>query len=124
MPPVFRELPPIELVEDCVKAIGLKDLTDFSWFSKSQISVETFEELLPFLEPYYLPCKAKDYLYKSPFTQSSVITVLRQLLKVYDITLKSCEKSQASVKTTLYQLDTKKFSLNKSLPSEITVDFS
>ena len=123
MPPVFRELPPLELVIECVKAIGLKDLNDFTWFSKSQIIVEVLEEILPFLEPYYLPCKAKDYLYKTPFTQSSVITILRQILKVYDININSCEKSQASVKTTLYQLDTKKFSYKKGV-TEVTIDFS
>ena len=52
------------------------------------------------------------------------MTILRQLLKVYDISLNSHEKSQASVKTTWYQLDTKKFCLNTSIPSEVTVDFS
>ena len=88
MPPVFREIPPIDLVNQCLSCIGLSGIDDFSTFSKQTIIVNRFEECLPLLEPYYLPCKANDYLYKTPFTYNHILTILRQVLKVHGVGLK------------------------------------
>jgi hypothetical protein len=121
MPPVFRESPPIELINECLSCIGLSGIDDFSTFSKQTINIQKFEECLPLLEPYYLPCKASDYLYKTPFTQNQILTILRQVLKVHGVGLKYFEKTIHNVKTTFYQLEIKVPSLAKH--SDVTIAF-
>lgn len=121
MPPVFREIPPIDLVNQCLSCVGLSGIDDFSTFSKQTIIVNRFEECLPLLEPYYLPCKANDYLYKTPFTYNHILTILRQVLKVHGVGLKYFEKTINNTKTTFYQLETKTTSPIKN--SEITIAF-
>ena len=103
MAPVFREAPSLELVEQLLKAIGLQGTEDFTWFTKKNVNLEKFELCFPELEPYYIPCKAKEYIH-SPLTQSRAITVVRQVLKCYGLALKSIEKSEKGVKTTWYQI--------------------
>ena len=86
MPPVFRKIPPLELVEQILKTVGLCSITDFSVFNKQQIQLEEFESLLPLLEPYYIPCKAEEYIH-SPLTHHRAITIIIQLLKAHSLTL-------------------------------------
>jgi hypothetical protein len=119
MPPIFRETPPIELVIQCLHCVGLSGITDYSSFSKQSIQVQKFEDCLPLLEPYYLPCKANDYLYKTPFTQTNAMTILRQILKANGVGLKYTEKSSNSQKTTYYQLESKKIETKE----DITIAF-
>lgn len=104
MPPVFRECPPLDLVNSLLQTIGLSGIDDYSQFSKQSIHTTKFEEMLPLLEPYYLPCKANDYLYKTPFTNTNVLTILRQVLKAHGATLKYIEKSSLGTKQTFYQI--------------------
>ena len=122
MPPVFRERPPIELVELVLKTVGLQSISDANWFSKPQIRLKEFEELLPQLEPYYIPCKAKDYIHKT-LNVNRAITILRQLLRCYSDNLTSMEKSRGGQKNTWYQIlnDNKSFD---SLSDGIIIDFS
>jgi hypothetical protein len=121
MPPVFREVPPIELVNQCLGCIGLYGIQDSSQFNKQSINITKFEEVLPFLEPYYLPCKASDYLYTTPFTHNNVLTILRQVLKIHNAVLKYSEKSTGGVKNTWYQIQASKNSLVTK--NEVTIAF-
>ena len=65
MPKLFREIPPIEFIEQLLQTCGIHSIDDPSWFQKQQIHIEQFEQLLPELEPFYIPCKAQEYLYTS-----------------------------------------------------------
>ena len=121
MPPVFREQPPIELVNQCLSCIGLSGIQDSSQFNKQSINLSKFEEVLPFLEPYYLPCKAADYLHITPFTHNNVLTVLRQVLKIHGAALKYSEKSTGGVKNTWYQVQLSKD--NVVSKKDITIAF-
>jgi hypothetical protein len=103
MPKVFRENPPVELIEKVLLAFSLHGLHDFSWFSRTSIQMNMFEEVLPLLEPYYIPCKAKEYLYTT-ITTARAITILRQLLKTVDASLVCSEKSRMGVKSIWYQI--------------------
>ena len=76
---------------------------DKRWFSKDDITLETLDEWLPYIEPYYLPCKAQRYLQRN-MTKSHVITVLRHLLKANNMELKVQERMVNGHKTTLYQV--------------------
>ncbi len=103
MPKLFREIPPIALIEELLLTCGIHSIHDTSWFQKHQIQCEAFEQLLPILEPFYIPCKAREYLYTS-LTQARVITILRQILRVHNVNLVSKEKTCGSEKQLWYQL--------------------
>ena len=124
MPPVFREIPPKDLVVQALKVAGLQSLNDSTWFCKTQLHLSVLEELLPELEPYYLPCKAKTYLHIS-LTPAAAITVLRQLLKPFGASLHTVEKTQGGAKCTWYQiqLDTKSSATNLS-EDGVTIAFT
>ncbi len=100
---MFRKAPPLEIVEQVLRSLKLGSLTDKRWFSKEELSLDTLEEWMPLLEPYYLPCKAERYLQRE-MTQSRIVTVLRHLLKANKIELKVQEKMVNGRKTTLYQV--------------------
>ena len=105
MPAIFRKAPPIEIVLRFIQAFGLKSLDDAGWFSKSHVRLDILEPALIELEPYYMPCKAKVYLY-SEMTELRAITILRQVLKVYDISLKTSERGRDNIKTLWYHIET------------------
>jgi hypothetical protein len=89
MPPVFRQLPPLDLVERYLMAYSLRGLSDTTWFTKKGCSLGVAEELLPEIVPYYTPCKAET----GPLTYVSAFRILRHLLKAHAYDLKYVEKS-------------------------------
>ena len=115
MPQLFRTLPPIELVEKVAKSFTLSGLTDTTWFSKSMLNLQELEQYLPELEPYYIPCKAKEFLHSS-LTQMRGLTILRQLCKAHSISLTAAERTCAGVKGTWYQI-------TPTEPKSVTIQF-
>ena len=103
MPAIFRELPPIELVQRFLEGFGVQSLYASGWFTKDHANLPVLEEILPELEPYYTPCKATDLLH-SQLTLGTAITIVRQLLKAHDIQLQVNEKSRFGQKTTWYHI--------------------
>ena len=103
MPKVFREFPPVDLVNQVLQTLGIHNIHDATWFSKAQIRIQEFEQFLPELEIYYIPCKAQEYLHIS-LTQSRVITIIRQLLKAHGARLNTCQKSCGGEKGIWYQI--------------------
>jgi hypothetical protein len=100
---LFRKKPTPELVSDILKSLHFTGLEDGRLFHKSDIPISAFEEWLPLLEPYYLPCKAKLFLHN--FTSNKAITVLRHLLRSHGYKLRAYEKVHQGVKQTLYQIE-------------------
>jgi hypothetical protein len=100
---LFRKKPSLELVLDILKSLHFTGLDDGRLFQKNDISVSTFEEWLPQLEPFYLPCKSKLFLHN--FTAQKAITVLRHLLRAHGYKLRAYEKVHQGVKQTLYQIE-------------------
>ena len=98
---IFREKPPTELLEKLIQACRTSQ--DNTWFQKSCILLSSVEELLPELEPYYVPCIFKDYT-QSPLTQIKAITILRQVLKEHSMKLVSSEKTIHGVRGVWYQV--------------------
>ncbi len=103
MPPLFREKPPLTLVEQIVRTCGVERLGDATWFTKQQIQLTQFSEFLPELEPYYVPCKAAEFLHP-PLTPARALTILRHILRVYNAQLLSSEKSRGGSKSIWYQI--------------------
>jgi hypothetical protein len=100
---LFRKKPTVELVDDIFKSLHFSGISDARLFHKSDISVDIFEDWLPLLEPFYLPCKAKLFLYD--FNSTKAITVLRHLLRAHGYKLRAYEKVHQGVKQTLYQIE-------------------
>ena len=103
MPKLFRTLPPLPLVERVATAFGLTNLEDTTWFSKQSLMLPKLEELLPELEPYYIPCKAKEFIHP-PLTQARGLTILRQLFHIHELHLTAAERTCAGVKGMWYQI--------------------
>ena len=119
---IFRKSPPPELLHQLLIACGLeKGAQDTKSFAKSAISIKAVEELLPELEPYYLPCLVPKYLHTTPFTPIKAITILRHVLQAHSIELYSIERTVAGVRGVWYQLQNPDSSF---IEGEIHVDFT
>ena len=92
---LFKNTPSIELASNMVKYIGLKDLQDPRFFSKQDMHCNNTvkkikENLLAELKKIYIKCKAKSYL--TDLDEKSVLTILRQILRVHNLRLISRSK--------------------------------
>jgi len=99
---IFRNIPSKELVEEILIFLQFLGFHDTKTFTKKDISKEKFEEVLIWIEPYYVPCKAKRFL--SNITENKQITVLRHLLRAHNYDLVAQEKVYNSVKVTTYKI--------------------
>jgi len=120
MPPVFREGPPSSLVAELCSTWNLSGIDDSKAFLKESVKLEEFQALLPQLEPYYIPCKARDFLH-SPLTPSRALTILRHCLKTQERLLLSFEKSNHGKRLIWYRIVSKME--EKDSNDEICVEF-
>jgi hypothetical protein len=99
---LFRKKPSKEFVEEILVYLQFLGLHDRKIFIKNDISQEKFEEVVTWIEPYYIPCKAKKFLFD--LNPSKQITILRHLLRSIDYDLIAQEKVINSNKVTTYQI--------------------
>ena len=104
---LFKKMPPIDLFERLVKIYGLTDINDCRKFTKDHLiknkTLEKIEGLREELEEYYLPCKTTKYLLD--LDEKKLITILRQIAKIFDYHLTSNEKYLNSKKVLQYSLE-------------------
>lgn len=104
---LFKKLPPIDLFERLVKIYGLTDINDCRKFTKDHLTKnKTLEKIEGFreeLEEYYLPCKTTKYLLD--LDEKKLITILRQIAKIFDYYVTSNEKYLNSKKVLQYSLE-------------------
>jgi len=104
---LFKKLPPIDLFERLVKIYGLTDINDCRKFTKDHLiknkTLEKIEGLREELEEYYLPCKIMKYL--MDLDEKKLITILRQIAKIFDYHVISNEKYLNSKKVLQYSLE-------------------
>ena len=104
---LFKKLPPIDLFERLVKIYGLTDINDCRKFTKDHLiknkTLEKIEGLREELEEYYLPCKTTKYLLD--LDEKKLITILRQIAKIFDYHVTSNEKYLNSRKVLQYSLE-------------------
>ena len=104
---LFKKLPPINLFERLVKIYGLTDINDCRKFTKEHLiknkTLEKIEGLREELEEYYLPCKITKYL--TDLDEKKLITILRQIAKIFDYHVISNEKYLNSKKVLQYSLE-------------------
>jgi hypothetical protein len=116
---LFRKKPSLELVNDILQSLKFSGTNDSRLFTKNDISVEAFEEFLPQLDPYYLPCKSK--LFLRDFDSNKAITVLRHLLRAHGYKLHAYEKVNQGAKMTYYQFERERL---EDLSGSLCVDFT
>jgi hypothetical protein len=99
---LFRRDPPREFVETILQRLGFQGFNDLRWFRRDDLRQERLEELLPELEAYYLPCKAVRFLHT--WSDHTLLTILRHILRVYEYTLYAEERVSGGEKQTVYQI--------------------
>ena len=64
---LFKNKPPISLINELVKGFGLEDINDNKVFSRKDIELlnilEFMENMGKKLDDYYLPCKKKNIFF-------------------------------------------------------------
>jgi len=106
---LFSKIPPKELIIKLLNCFGFTDFNDHrcvckKYFKKLKI-LENIESILPELQKYYLPCKAKTYLFK--LTNNSAMTILRQCIRPYNYVVIGKEKYINGEKIINYHIESK-----------------
>lgn len=99
---LFRVIPPKELVIEILQHLRLLGLHDLRWFTREELNLETLDEWLPLLEPYYIPCKARRFLEDMDATR--IVTIVRHILQPHGYELHTQERMYKTSKATLYQI--------------------
>lgn len=106
---LFNEKPSLELVNKLVSKFGLTDINDSTEFTTLDMdrvnTLVNFKTIESDIKDAYIPCKRGKYA--STFTNKSLITILRQFVKVYDRDLFSKEKFINGRKFLVYKIITK-----------------
>lgn len=114
---LFKQVPTLEFLTKLLKCFGLKDLEDRSEFTKDNLIkiniIDKINNLLPELVIYYIPCKYNYFL--KDLTINKCITILKQVLRVFDYQLKKREHVINKTKIIYYFL-------RKNLGSNILIE--
>ena len=123
---LFKIKPSIEIVRKiCILFnIDIYNLDKKYSFTKKELIDSNFENhfdtIVNLLDLYYLPCKKKNYLDIINIKKS--ITLLRQILKLYNYSLKSEEHYNNSKKYIIYSVIYNKINNNISTNGIISFD--
>ena len=121
---LFKSKPPFNLVlKICLYfGIDLEDLSKKNSFTKNELVkldlANKFPEFEEALKQYYIPCKCKIYL--NNITISKSVTILRQLLKLYNFKISSNESYNNSKKYIIYVITQNE---NKQLTNNGVIKF-
>jgi len=85
---LFSEIPSLNIVETWLQRLKI---FKGHVFSEDGFDWNIFNEILLEIEPYYYPCKAKKYLYRS-HKMTSALTVLRQMVKPHGMKFNTHER--------------------------------
>jgi hypothetical protein len=104
---LFTEIPDLEFLNKFLNLYGINNLEDSVEFSKYELIdlniVDKIEDLIPELVMYYLPCKYNMFL--SNINVNKCLTILRQIIKLYNYELKKREHVQNKRKSIYYHLN-------------------
>ena len=102
MSKLFREAPPIDIINLILRELGFNGLSDTKLFSLEEVNTTTVENWAPLLEPYYLPCKSKRYF--DVLDARRIVTILRHVLPLHGVRIQSYERLHLGKKRTVYQI--------------------
>lgn len=104
---LFQQVPDEKFINTFLNCYGIKKLDDNKEFTKSDLNdisiIENIENLIPDLVLYYLPCKYEMFL--TNITLNKCITILRQILRLYDYNLKKREHVHNKKKSIYYRIE-------------------
>jgi hypothetical protein len=89
---LFSESIPRDIVNEALQTLHFNSIEDTRVFTLKDLQPTLFNSALLLVESYYIPCKAKKYLY-GEMTTYRVLTVVRQLLRSQGYGLFSQEKT-------------------------------
>ena len=97
--PLFRSLPPKEIIFEVIEKLGIhvKQV-----FTRDQLEVESVADTIGVLEPYYFPCKSADLF--ADLNEKRLITILRQCLKIHGYSLRGRETTRNGSKVVNYMI--------------------
>ena len=103
---LFKINPDYDIMGKLLNAFCLTNISDTRFFTKQNIidnnTPQKISEIIPQLQKYYLPCKAKIYL--TNINEKKCITIFRQFLKFYQYKCIAIEKSFNGKKQMTYRL--------------------
>lgn len=103
---LFRKRVDTDTLLQVIRCFGVQSLADKRCFCKSDLveigTVANLTALVPTLEEFYLPCKARVYL--EGLTEKRAITVLKQILRLHGYFLASRERNFNNRKVIFYRL--------------------
>lgn len=101
---LFKEIPPDSLMREVFRCYNLEGMFDNLEFSKKDLedthAIDKMILLVPELNKFYVPCKAKTYL--KDLTAKKCITILSQLLRLHGYLLHRRERFINRKKTIIY----------------------
>lgn len=100
---LFCEPVPRDIVNEAIHTLRFDSIEDTRVFTLKDLKPELFDTALLLIEPYYIPCKAKKYLY-GEMNNYRVLTVFRQLLRSQGYGLFSQERTVRGKKELHYQI--------------------
>lgn len=116
---LFKQVPDLEFLIKLLNCFGLHDLEDKTEFTKDNLvkinTIDKVNNLLPELVIYYLPCKYNYFLRE--LTINKCITILKQVLRLFDYQIKKREHVINKIKIIYYFL-------KKNLGSNILIESS
>ena len=122
-----KKYPPFDLVRKVVSLLTnttiLTNDIHYEFTLKLMTEKKIIERIEPYiieLKQYYLKCKHEKYL--ENLNEKKVVTILRQILRPYDYTIKTYEKYNNGKKYLLYILFKDKGSKLKKINSIISFD--
>tara|TARA_B100000902_G_C26736735_1_gene634089 strand:- start:72 stop:461 length:390 start_codon:yes stop_codon:yes gene_type:complete len=108
---LFQQIPDINFMIKLLNCYGINNFNDTKEFTKNDLEdlniISKIDDLIPELVLYYLPCKYDMFLNKININKT--ITILRQLLRLYNYKLKKREHVQNKKKSIYYHIE----SINK-----------
>ena len=101
---LFREKPPIDIVNQVLRGMGFDHgLTDSRTFTRECLDDMRTDEWISLLEPYYYPCKARRFL--DYCTKDNFITIIRHIIRINNFDLRTQERVIGGVKKTQYRIE-------------------
>ena len=110
---LFKVQPPLEMVEEILGYLGISNFNENYKFSREDIQKkELISKILELsLKDYYINCKYQKYF--NNLDEKKCVTILRQLVRIYNYKIVSTEKFSNGRKFLLYHLEKNEFEEHK-----------
>lgn len=106
---LFRIIPNEDIINIFLSFYNISSLSDSKEFTKSDLNdfntIDKLVSFIPQLKIYYIPCKHDIYLVNIDLNRC--ITIMRQLIRLYDYELLKREHVQNKIKSIYYHIEPK-----------------